>query len=135
MGIALLVLLAILVAVAIWLAIVVIKWLFILGVFVLGMHRSGTSVATRLINLLGLPAPTEEDLLPPDRGNPRGYWESSSLVACNDRLLEALGSEMTCPEAFSPGWERDPRLHAFYPEAAKLFGHVFPAPPWVFKDP
>ena len=79
------------------------------GVFVLGMHRSGTSVATRLINLLGVPAPIEEDLLPPDRGNPTGYWESSSLVAYNDRLLEVLGSEMTCPEAFGPGWERDPR--------------------------
>jgi hypothetical protein len=105
------------------------------GVFVLGMHRSGTSVATRLINLLGLPAPVEEDLLPPDRGNPTGYWESSSLVACNDRLLEALGSDMTCPEAFGSGWERDPRLHALYPEAAKLFAQAFPAPPWVFKDP
>jgi hypothetical protein len=105
------------------------------GVFVLGMHRSGTSVATRLINLLGLPAPIDEDLLPPDSGNPTGYWESSSLVACNDRLLEALGSDMTCPEAFSPGWERDPRLRAFYPEAAKLFTQVFPARPWVFKDP
>ena len=105
------------------------------GVFVLGMHRSGTSVATRLVNLLGLPAPVEDDLLPPDRGNPTGYWESSSLVACNDRLLEALGTDMICPDAFGPGWERDPRLRPFYAEAAKLFADVFPAPPWVFKDP
>jgi hypothetical protein len=105
------------------------------GVFVLGMHRSGTSAATRLVNLLGLRAPAEEDLLPPDVGNPTGYWESSSLVAFNDKLLEALGSDMSCPIAFGPGWERDPRLDAFYPEAAKLFARVFPAPPWVFKDP
>jgi hypothetical protein len=106
-----------------------------IGVFVLGMHRSGTSAATRLLNLLGLRAPIEEDLLPPDVGNPTGYWESSSLVAFNDRLLEALGSDMTCPPAFRPGWERDARLDVFYPEAAKLFARVFPAPPWVFKDP
>jgi hypothetical protein len=105
------------------------------GVFVLGMHRSGTSAATRLINLLGLGAPAEEDLLPPDEGNPTGYWESSSLVEFNDKLLEVLGSDMSCPIAFGPGWERDPRLDAFYPEAAKLFARVFPAPPWVFKDP
>jgi hypothetical protein len=106
-----------------------------IGVFVLGMHRSGTSAATRLINILGLRAPVEGDLLPPDVGNPAGYWESSSLVEFNDRLLEALGSDMSCPAAFSPGWERDPRLDAFYSQAAKLFAHVFPAPPWVFKDP
>jgi hypothetical protein len=105
------------------------------GVFVLGMHRSGTSAATRLVNLLGLPAPAEEDLLPPDVGNPTGYWESSSLVAFNDKLLEALGSHMSCPIAFGPGWERDPRLDPFYPEASKLFARAFPAPPWVFKDP
>jgi hypothetical protein len=106
-----------------------------IGVFVLGMHRSGTSAATRLINILGLQAPVEDDLLPPDVGNPAGYWESSSLVAFNDRLLEALGSDMSCPAALSPGWERDPRLDAFYPQATKLFAQVFPAPPWVFKDP
>jgi hypothetical protein len=105
------------------------------GVFVLGMHRSGTSAATRLINLLGLRAPAEEDLLPADVGNPTGYWESSSLVTFNDKLLEAVGSDMSCPIAFSPGWERDPRLDAFYSEAAKLFDQVFPATPWVFKDP
>lgn len=105
------------------------------GVFILGMHRSGTSAATRLINLLGFGAPAEEDLLPADTGNPTGYWESSSLVAFNDKLLEALGSDMSCPIAFGPGWERDPRLDAFYSEAAKLFARVFPEAPWVFKDP
>ena len=105
------------------------------GVFVLGMHRSGTSAATRLINLLGLRAPAQEDLLPPDSSNPRGYWESLSLVEFNDKLLEAVGSDMLCPVAFNPGCEHDPRLDSLYPEAAKLFARVFPAPPWVFKDP
>ena len=105
------------------------------GVFVLGMHRSGTSAATRLVNLLGFRAPAEEDLLPPDVGNPTGYWESTSLVDFNDKLLEALGSDMSCPAAFSPGWERDPRLDPFYPKAVELFDRVFSAPPWVFKDP
>jgi hypothetical protein len=105
------------------------------GVFVLGMHRSGTSAATRLINLLGLGAPAQEDLLPPDSSNPKGYWESSSLVAFNDKLLEAMGSDMLCPVEFGPDWEHDPRLDSLYPEAVKLFARVFPAPPWVFKDP
>jgi hypothetical protein len=106
-----------------------------MGVFVLGMHRSGTSAATRLINLLGFRAPAQEDLLPADAGNPTGYWESSSLVAFNDELLEAMGSDMSCPLAFGQGWDRDPRLDPYYAKGAGLFARVFPAAPWVFKDP
>jgi hypothetical protein len=106
-----------------------------IGVFVLGMHRSGTSLATRLINLLGVPAPIDEDLLPTDSGNPRGYWESASLVAFNDRLLGDLGSDMTCPIAFTTGWEDDPRLDGLDREAADAFARAFPGPHWVFKDP
>ena len=54
------------------------------GVFVLGMHRSGTSAVTRLISLLGLGTPPEEDLVQPTDENPKGFWESESLVAFND---------------------------------------------------
>jgi hypothetical protein len=106
-----------------------------IGVFVLGMHRSGTSVATRLINLLGVPAPIDEDLLPTDSGNPTGYWESASLVAFNDRLLAALGSDMTCPDAFTAVWEGDPRLDGLHREAVNAFARAFPTQYWVFKDP
>ena len=105
------------------------------GVFVLGMHRSGTSVATRLINLLGVRGPVDDDLLPRDDGNPTGYWESSSLVEFNDKLLTTLGSDMTCPVALAQGWERDSRLDGLYRQAADAFARAFPEPCWVFKDP
>jgi hypothetical protein len=106
-----------------------------IGVFVLGMHRSGTSVATRLVNLLGVPTAREEDLVPPSRDNPTGFWESSSLVAFNERLLRAVGSELSCPTALAPGWEQDPLLDDLYAEAAHVFRRAFPDPPWVWKDP
>jgi len=99
------------------------------------MHRGGTSVATRLINLLGVPAPLDHDLLPPDEGNPSGYWESSSLVDFNDKLLAALESDMTCPASLTPGWERDPKLDSLRRDAAATFARVFPDQQWVFKDP
>ena len=79
----------------------------------LGMHRSGTSAATRLISLLGLETPSGDDLVPPSRKNPKGYWESMSLVAFNIRLLEAIGSDFTCPVPLAPGWHEDPRLDSF----------------------
>jgi hypothetical protein len=105
------------------------------GVFVLGMHRSGTSAVTRLISLLGLHTPPEEDLVQPTAKNPKGYWESESLVAFNERLLWAIDCDIGCPVALEPGWERDPRLDPLRDEARKVFHEVFPHAPWVWKDP
>jgi len=105
------------------------------GVFVLGMHRSGTSAATRLVNLLGIPTCIEEDLLPGTDDNPRGYWESGSLTAFNDRILEAFESDWSCPPRLDPAWEADLALAELRSEAGTLFSRVFPVEPWVWKDP
>jgi hypothetical protein len=105
------------------------------GVFVLGMHRSGTSAATRLVNLLGVPTCVEADLIPATPDNPRGYWESATLGAFNDRLLAELGCDWSCPPALEPGWEEDSGLDALRAEAAGLHRSVFPAGEWVWKDP
>jgi hypothetical protein len=106
-----------------------------LGVFVLGMHRSGTSAATRLLNLLGLRAPREDDLVPPSDKNPAGYWESMSLVAFTTRVLAVVSCDMRCPITLAPGWENDPRLDSLREEAQAAVRRVFPMAPWVWKDP
>jgi hypothetical protein len=105
------------------------------GVFVLGMHRSGTSAVTRLISLLGLHTPPDEDLVQPSAKNPRGYWESESLVAFNERLLRTIDSDIGCPVVLSPGWEHDSRLDSLRDEAPSVVRAVFPSAPWVWKDP
>ncbi len=105
------------------------------GVFVLGMHGSGTSAVTRLINLLGLRTPPEEDLVQSTDKNPKGYWESKSLVALNAGILFAVGCDMRCPVALEPGWENDARLDAFRQEAREIVRRVYPQAPWVWKDP
>jgi hypothetical protein len=105
------------------------------GVYVLGMHRSGTSAATRLISLLGLETPTGDDLVPPSRKNPKGYWESMSLVALNIRILEAVGSDFSCPALLAPGWENDDRLSKLRRDAPDAFRAAYPRSPWVWKDP
>jgi hypothetical protein len=105
------------------------------GVFVLGMHRSGTSAVTRLISLLGLHTPPDDDLVQPSAKNPKGYWESESLVAFNERLLRAVDCDIGCPVLLSPGWEDDPRLASLRQEAPAVVRAVFPAMPWVWKDP
>src|SRR6478736_1890747 len=67
------------------------------AVVVLGMHRSGTSVATRLAALRGLALCLPDDLLAGFPGNPRGHWESRSLLAFDERLLGELGGTWFCP--------------------------------------
>lgn len=56
---------------------------------VLGMHRSGTSAAARVVNLLG--AHLGDNLIEPGPDNPDGFWEHAEAVRINDTLLEGLG--------------------------------------------
>ena len=105
------------------------------GVFVLGMHRSGTSAATRLVNLLGVPTCAERDLIPATEDNPRGYWESTSLSAFNDRIFAELESGWSCPPALVSGWETQPVIEELRSEAVGLFARVCPSEEWVWKDP
>ena len=103
-------------------------------IVVLGMHRSGTSVLTRVINLLGLPLCREDDIYAaPD--NPTGHWESTSLVAFNDRLLDLFGGRFIAPAAMNDGWESDPAAAVLRDEADEVFRRAHPTMAWVWKDP
>lgn len=67
------------------------------AILVLGMHRSGTSALTRVLNLLGADLP--EELIPANRFNRSGYWESSQVVALNDHWLNSVKSAWDAPYA------------------------------------
>jgi len=104
------------------------------GIVVLGMHRSGTSAVTRILNLLGADVGPEDGLLT-EYDNPSGHWESKALVACNDRILAAFGRSWDFPPWLGPGWERSPRAERLMPDMADTFAGVFGSEPWVWKDP
>ncbi|PKN92541.1 MAG: hypothetical protein CVU44_15520 [Chloroflexi bacterium HGW-Chloroflexi-6] len=59
-------------------------------VVVLGMHRSGTSVVTRGLRVLGVDL--GNDFLPDKDDNPKGFWEDSDLNALNIEILNAVGN-------------------------------------------
>jgi len=105
------------------------------GLMVAGVHRSGTSIATRLAASLGLRLPPEHDLVKPNAGNPDGYWESQSLASLNDRLLLRWGhSWRRPPHAVTP--ELLAQLSECRDEAASTFRACFgDAAGWVWKDP
>lgn len=60
-------------------------------ILVLGMHRSGTSAITRLIAMMGAYFGPESIALPPDKDNPKGFWERRDVLACNRELLRLSG--------------------------------------------
>lgn len=101
---------------------------------ILGMHRSGTSAITRVINLLGLPLCSASEFFDVP-GNPTGHWESGSLVTFNEQLLMALGGTFEAPPILEPGWESHQVATNRYAEAAAIFRQAYATKSWVWKDP
>jgi hypothetical protein len=102
---------------------------------VLGMHRSGTSVATQLLHRLGARlGPRLLDAM--GDVNDDGFWEDSRIVELNERLLAALGSRWQDCAPLDFG-AIDPRvLDELRREAAAHFSANYGAPGlWVVKDP
>lgn len=59
-------------------------------IVVLGMHRSGTSALTRVLNLLGAALPRH--VMGASLSNPTGHWEPDKLVGYHEALLAELYS-------------------------------------------
>lgn len=105
---------------------------------VLGMHRSGTSLTARVVNLLGVhlgdriigvQTPAQPD-------NPRGHWEDIGVNEINQQLLHAvLGTrtrwEWTYPMVVTPEQVSADLARAMRGELARLRAR----PRWGFKEP
>lgn len=70
--------------------------------FVLGVHRSGTSALSGLLGTIGLGVP--KDLMPATDENPKGYWESLGVTGENDQLLSKLGRNWRVEQPLPVGW-------------------------------
>jgi hypothetical protein len=105
-------------------------------VCILGMHRSGTSLVTRLLNELGLYLGPEDHLMRPGPANPAGHWESRAIKDINDEILFILGGTWYEPPELTPGWERSSELAGPRRQARKLIEADFSGSDlWGFKDP
>ena len=104
------------------------------AVMVLGMHRSGTSALTRLLNLLGCDQPNT--LMPAADSNAHGFWESLPITALNDEILNSAGSSWKDWQEFNPNWIKSSAFNFYMKRGIRLieqeFGdsHLF-----VLKDP
>jgi hypothetical protein len=106
-------------------------------VCVVGMHRSGTSLVARLVNLLGADLGEERDFLAPAADNPAGFWENRFVVQLNDELLSILGGSTVEPPLLPDGWEHQPELASVRDRARAVLSRSFTraVPVAAWKDP
>lgn len=101
-----------------------------------GMHRSGTSMTARILNLCGVYLGPQDGMLPPQADNPKGFWELHRFVDINEALLGRLGGAWDRPPAGPvAGTGADPDLAPLRLKALELAAEFRGREPWGFKDP
>lgn len=104
------------------------------AILVLGMHRSGTSAATRVLNFLG--ADLGPNLLAPGFSNDLGFWEHLDAYKINDSLLHSLGRSWNDVRPLPDLWTGSPQyaraLHDIVEVLKRDFGQ---SELWAVKDP
>ncbi|MEO1352480.1 MAG: hypothetical protein AAFW84_27395 [Cyanobacteria bacterium J06635_15] len=105
------------------------------AIVILGMHRSGTSALTRVLNLCGADLP-KTLMQPKSENNEAGFWESSKVMQINNELLNCLGSSWKDSSILPAGWS-DFEVVKPYQEGLKLvIENEFPdSKLFVLKDP
>ena len=104
--------------------------------FVLGCHRSGTSLLAGIISDSLAEQKNSElpEQLSAQVDNPGGFFETRQLVDLNEALLDQLGVDWQHPPLHAIQWQSAeflPRLHA----ARKTFAQQALNQAWVDKDP
>jgi hypothetical protein len=103
---------------------------------ILGMHRSGTSLAGQMVHALGVPM--GDNLIVANEYNERGYFEDSVVVKIHDELLMALGRPWQSISSTMPlpaEWMQRPETAL---AREKLRAHIsaeLRQGTWAVKDP
>ncbi|MGB9830748.1 MAG: sulfotransferase family protein [Fervidicoccus fontis] len=109
------------------------------AICILGMHRSGTSVITRVLNLIGVYFGDEDSFVPPAPDNPEGFWENAAIVDVHARIFQALGrgwDRWDLPLPMPYKWWNSPAVKAYRDELINLIVKQFSSHTlWGWKDP
>jgi hypothetical protein len=104
-------------------------------IIVLGMHRSGTSLTTRLVNMMGAYA-GPEGACGYNADNPKGFWERNDVVKTNASLLKLYHVDWinTTVTRRMLSWEL-PAAEAVAQHMRRIVFNMDGHRPWVMKDP
>lgn len=104
------------------------------ALLVFGMSRSGTSLLTHVLHVLGATLPN--DMLGAGPGNPFGHFEPRALIELNDEILKSLDRSWDDPRPIPARWFRSPPAYRFMRRIADRIRQDYgDAPILVIKDP
>ncbi|TQE99148.1 MAG: hypothetical protein FKY71_10145 [Spiribacter salinus] len=105
------------------------------GVIVLGMHRSGTSAVTSVLNAMGLGVGAADELTASSWENPNGFFERRDLRRICDALLWGTDADWWRVSDFSVA-AIPASVRAENEAAIRALGQRLDAiRPWVIKEP
>ncbi|MBI3608477.1 MAG: glycosyltransferase [Nitrospirae bacterium] len=90
------------------------------AICILGMHRSGTSVVVRSVNLLGVYLGEDGDLLPPVPDNREGVWERQDIVNFHNRVLAHFSRAWHSVGPLPEEWHKSEGIQPFRNELREL---------------
>ena len=98
------------------------------------MHRSGTSVLTGCLNLLGVNL--GQSMMPPTPDNPAGYWENNDIVSVHDILFRELSHKWDRIGTLPEDWlATDAAAKAKQSIKNLINAHYTDKGLWAVKDP
>ncbi|MFH2000676.1 MAG: glycosyltransferase [Planctomycetota bacterium] len=103
---------------------------------VMGTGRSGTSLITKILDILGVYLGPESAFMNPSPSNPKGYFELQPIFDLNNEILHVLGGNWLSPPPLPEGWEKSSCLREQRIRLNRLVHAIFnDAPCWAWKDP
>jgi 2-polyprenyl-3-methyl-5-hydroxy-6-metoxy-1,4-benzoquinol methylase len=102
----------------------------------IGMHRSGTSLTQKILNIIGISLGPEDKLHKPQKHNPKGFWEQSEIVSINDKILNLFDGSWDNPPKFPDNWNKLEIINQLKFDAYNVIENNFKSyKVWGFKDP
>ncbi|MDM8568376.1 glycosyltransferase [Thiotrichales bacterium HSG1] len=104
-------------------------------IIVLGMHRSGTSMVARLLNMMGAYFGPDNVAMQPTKANPKGYWEREDIWHLNDAIFRKLELSWDNISDFDATKLTTDIQQEFAPDIRKIVFSLDANRPWMIKDP
>ena len=104
-------------------------------VFVLGMHRSGTSALARVLNLMGCYFGAEDSAIEANEENPKGFWERRDVRQLNDAILRNANCDWDRVVDFEVERIADQDRATYRDVIADIVLSLDAHRPWFVKEP
>ncbi|MFQ3245849.1 MAG: hypothetical protein ACI9SP_002497 [Arenicella sp.] len=104
-------------------------------IIILGMHRSGTSMLARLINMMGVYFGEDGDAIGTNDENPKGFWERQDVRKLNDKLLHSAGLDWDELSKLTQGCFHQDDVDEFELAASDVIAKLDKHRNWILKEP